>query len=111
MSLLTIIHHLLSINHPLPSIINILMCKGDIVYNDSNILELANLKSCLPSSYTIASLEIGLYDIARVPMNLYPSIPLLKFQFGPTAKPPFIKLSDYGILGLNSDIFYLCDKA
>ena len=96
-------------DHPLPSIINILMCKEDIVYNNSSILELANLKSCLPSSYTIASLEIGLYDIARVPMNLYPPIPLLKFQFGPTAKPPFIKLSDYGILGLSSDIFYLCD--
>ena len=63
------------INHPLPSVINILMY---IVC--SNILE-----SCLASSYTIASLEIGLYDIARVPMDLYSAIPLRKFQLGPAA--------------------------
>ena len=63
-------------NHPLPSVINILMNEGDIVY--SNILE-----SWPASSYTTASLEIGLYDIARVPMDLYPSILLRKFQFGP----------------------------
>ena len=52
------------------------------------------LESCLASSYTIASLEIGFYDIARGPMDLYPSIPLRKFQFGPAAKPPLVKLSD-----------------
>ena len=89
-------------DHPLPSV-NILMYEGDIVYS-SKLLELWPA-----SSYTIASLEIGLYDIARVPMDLYPSIPLRKFQFGPAAKPPLIKLSDHDILGLNRDIFYLSD--
>ena len=89
-----------NVNHPLPSIINILMYKSDIALS-SNILE-----SWPASSYTIASLEIGLYDIARVPMDLYPSIPLRKFQFGLAAKP---KLSDHGILGLDRHIFYLCD--
>ena len=57
----------------------------------------------------MASLEIGLYDIAEVPMDLYSSIPLRKFQFGPAAKPDLIKLSDHGILGLDRDIFYLSD--
>ena len=90
-------------DHPLPSVINILMYEGDIVYS-STILE-----SWPASSYTIASLEIGLYNIARIPMDLYPSIPLRKFQFGPAAKPPLIKLSDHGILGLDSGIFYLSD--
>ena len=78
------------------------MYEDDIVY--SNILE-----SCLASSYTIASLEIGLYDIARVPMD---AIPLRKFQLGPAAKPPpliIVKLSDHGILGLDKDIFYSSD--
>ena len=42
-------------------------------------------------------------------MNIHPSVPLRKFQFGPAAKPPLIKLSDHGILGLNYDIFYLSD--
>ena len=92
-------------DHPLPSVINILMYEGDTdVLIFSSILE-----SWQASSYTIASLEIGLYDIARVPMDLYPSIPLRKFQFGPAPKPPLIKLSDHGILGLNRDIFYLSD--
>ena len=90
-------------DHPLPSVINILMNEGDIAHS-SGILE-----SWPGSSYTIASLEIRLYDIARVPMDVYPSIPLRKFQFGPAAKPPLIKLSDHGILGLDEDIFYLSD--
>ena len=92
-------------DHPLPSVINILMYEDDIVY--SNLWEY-----CLASSYTIASLEIGLYDIARVPMDLYPSIPLRKFQFGPAAKSPpliIVRLSDHGILGLDKDIFYSSD--
>ena len=91
-------------DHPLPSVINILTYEGLDVLTFSTLLQ-----SWPTSSYTIASLEIGLYDIARVPMDLYPSILLRKFQFGPAAKPPLIKLSDHGILGLNSDIFYLSD--
>ena len=90
--------------HPLPSVINILMYEDYNIEHSSRILE-----SWPASSYRIASLEIGLYDIKRVPMDLYPSIPLRKFQFGPAAKPPLIKLSDHGILGLDKDIFYLSD--
>ena len=90
-------------DHP-PSVINILMNKGDIDIVYSRLLE-----SWPASSYTIASLEIGFYNITRVPMDLYPSISLRKFQFGPEAKPPLIKLSDQGILGLDEDIFYLSD--
>ena len=42
-------------------------------------------------------------------MDLYPSIPLRKFRFGPVATSPLIKLSDHGILGLDQDRFYLSD--
>ena len=94
-------------NHSLPSIINLLICDhGSLMRtgHDHGILEY-----CQVSSYTMGSLEIGFYDIARVPMNLHPSIPLRKYQFGPAAKPPLIKLSDHGILGLDQDIFYLSD--
>ena len=101
-TVLYVLQKLLNANDPLPSVINILMYEDYLVH--CTILESL---SCQASSYTIASLEIGLYDIARVPMDLYPSIPLRKFQFGPAAKPPLIKLSDHGLLGLNSDIFYL----
>ena len=98
-----ILENLLKNGHPLPSVINILIDKDD-VHRSSYILE-----SWPSSSYTIVSLEIGLYDIARVPMDLYPPIPLMKFRFGPAATPPLIKLSDHGILGLDKDIFYLSD--
>ena len=101
--ILCTLENLLKEGHPLPSVINLLMEKED-VYISSDILE-----SWPVSIYTIASLEIGLYDIARVPMNLYPSIPLRKFRFGPAATSPLIKLSDHGILGLDKDIFYLSD--
>ena len=97
---------LLENNNPLPSIINLLICDQGLPLWLSRY---ERLESCLASSYTIASLEIGFYDITRVPMDLYPSIPLRKFQFGPAAKPPFVKLSDHGILGLDKDVFYLSD--
>ena len=98
------LEHLIRNNHPLPSIINLLICDQEL----EDILCLG-LEYCLASSYTIASIEIGLYNIARVPMDLHPSVPLRKFQFGPAAKPPLIKLSDLGILGLDKDIFYLSE--
>ena len=87
-------------NCPLPSIINLLIC-NEALDNDYGLLEY-----CPASSYTIASIEIGLYEITRVPIDLYPSIPLMKFR---GAKHPFIKLSDHGILGLNKDTYYLSD--
>ena len=97
------LENLLKNGHPLPSVINLLIDK-DGVHRSSDLLE-----SWPASSYTIASLEIGLYDIVRVPMDLYPPIPLMKFRFGPAATPLLIKLSDHGILGLDKDIFYLSD--
>ena len=97
------LEELLKNGHPLPSVINLLIDVYAVGIN-SDILE-----SWPASIYTIAPLEIGLYDIARVPMDLYPPIPLMKFRFGPAATPPLIKLSDHGILGLDYDIFYLSD--
>ena len=102
--ILQVLEGLLKEGHPLPSVINLLIYEDDVVLASSSILE-----SWPSSIYTIAPLEIGLYDIARVPMNLYPSVPLRKFQFGPAATSPLIKLSDHGILGLDKDIFYLSD--
>ena len=57
----------------------------------------------------LPSFEVGLYEIRRVPINLYPSIPLMKFQFGPAARPPLIKLTDHGILGLKPDKFHFTE--
>ena len=60
-------------------------------------------------SSKLPSFEVGLYEIRRVPMNLYPSIPLLKFQFGPAATPPLIQLTDHGILDIQDDTFHFTD--
>ena len=51
-------------------------------------------------SSKLVSFEIGLYDNKRIPMNLYLPMPLRKFQFGPAATPPLIKLNDHGITDL-----------
>ena len=61
------------------------------------------------SSSKLLSFEIGLYDSAKVSMNLYPSVPLMKLQFGPETTLPFINLSNHGILGLVEDIVFVND--
>ena len=60
-------------------------------------------------SSKLPSFEISLYEIRRVPINLYSSIPLMKLQFGPAATPPLIKLTDHGILSLQGDTFHFTD--
>ena len=60
-------------------------------------------------NFKLPSFEVGLYEIKGVPMNLYPSIPLMKVKFGPAAIPPLIKLTDHGILGLQYDTFLFTD--
>ena len=53
-------------DHPLPSVINILMNESDI-----DILIFSRIVEFWPaSSYTLASLEIGFYNITRVSMDL-----------------------------------------
>ena len=88
--------------NPLPPVINILTEE----YNSKAAL-LFQLWSTASSK--LSSFEIGWYDIRKVPMNLYPSMPLRNFKFGPTATLPFVKLSDHGIMGLKHDTFYLSD--
>ena len=91
--------------NPLPSVIDILT--DDVTMVSVRLFE---FWSILKSS--LSSFEICLYEIRKVPMNLYRSMPLRKFQFGPAATPPFVKLSDHGISGLKCDPFYLndCDR-
>ena len=60
-------------------------------------------------SSKLPSFEVSLYEIKRVSINLYPSIPLMKLQFGPAATPPLIKLTDHGILGLQYDKFHFTE--
>ena len=57
------------------------------------------------SSFQLPSFEISLYSGKGMPMN--PAVPIRKFQFGPSAKPPFIQLSNHGIVGLKHDMFHL----
>ena len=61
------------------------------------------------SKYKSSSLEIGLCDYRKIPMNLYPLIPLKKLKFGPSVTSPFIQLSSYGIEGIQQDIFWLSE--
>ena len=87
----------------LPSVINVyvrlIYCEVD------NLL----LQFWSTWNFKLPSFEVGLYDITRVPMNLYPSIPLMKFQFGPAATPPLIKLTNHGTLGIQHDTFHFTD--
>ena len=86
--------------YPLPSVINIY---GTMFHTVFELFKFWSL-----SSSNLPSFKIGLYDnTKKLPINLYPPVPLRKFKFGPAATPPLIKLSNHGIVGLKFDIFYL----
>ena len=101
-SALLIIENLLEQGHGLPPILNL------FTHEDNIGISIRTLESLLASRSTLRSCEIGLY-VRGVPMNLYPSVPLRNFKFGPTATPPLVQLSDYGILGLgdSDNLFYV----
>jgi len=90
--------------NPLPSIINILTENDAIMKSDVCLTW-----SMSYSNINLQLFEVGFYDIKRVPMNLYPPMPLKKFYFGPGETLPLIQLSNYGIQGLKHDIFHLND--
>ena len=94
------IMELASQGHTLP-IINI--------FGDGIIFNLSSLWVELHSKYESSSFQISLYDYRQIPMNLYPLIPLKKFKFGLSVTPPFIQLSNYGIVGIRKDIFCLSE--
>ena len=50
-----------------------------------------------------------LYNILKVPLNLFPSLPHFQVNFGQTASLPFLKASWFGILGLDWDLLILTD--
>ena len=86
----------------LPSTINIITQVTDyMVYKQ--------FKFWWKSSFKMFSFKIGLYDSAKVPMNLHPSMPLIKLQFGAGSTFPFIKLSSYGILDLEEEVLLVTD--
>ena len=60
------------------------------------------------TSLNLPSFEITLYNNKRIPMNLYPAVPIRKFQFSPSATPLYIRLSNHNIMGLKYDVFHLC---
>ena len=102
-AVLRVLEELVNEGHTLPPVINLLI-NDEYVSASSQVLE-----SWSPHACTVASCEIFLYNIKRVPVDLYHSMPLRKFRFGPVAVHPFIKLSVHGILGLEHDVFYLID--
>ena len=87
----------------LPSVINILTEADDNEVIDKLFEFWSASGSKLPSC------EIALYDGHRMPINLFPPMPLRKFKFGPAATPPFVLLSSHGVVGLSHDTFYLSE--
>ena len=77
----------------LPSVINVYLPFNDYEAKNQLLQFWSTWSSKLPS------FVIALYKLRIVPINLYPSIPLIKVKFGPAATPPLIKLTNHGILG------------
>jgi len=80
----------------LPPIINI--------FTMSNYLKMIHLFNPLLKYYSaLPTSKISLYSSAKVPMNLHPHLPVLKFRLGQTARSPVAQASRYGILDLPID--------
>ena len=102
---LTVVEDWVSEGYPLLGVaINIYL--KDFHFEGYSIFQLLTFWSSV-SSFNLPSFEISMYNNKRIPMNLYPAVPLRKFQFGPSATPPFIRLSNHNIMGLENDIFHI----
>ena len=86
--------------NPLPSVVNIFANNG---------VTCQLLLFLLRSNLRIPPFEIGVYDNRRIPLNLYPLMPLRKFKFDSETAPAIILLSHHGIMGLEHDIFYFSE--
>lgn len=60
----------------------------------------------IPKDHTT---QFKLYNILKVPLNLFPSLPHFQVNFSQTASLPLVKASWFGILGLNWDLIVLTD--
>jgi len=87
----------------LPSVINVYLPFNDYEAKNQLLQFWSTWSSKLPS------FVVALYKLRIGPINLYPSIPLIKVKFGPAATPPLIKLTNHGILGLQRDTFHFTD--
>jgi len=50
-----------------------------------------------------------LYHDCQVPLNLFPVMPVIRFEYGQSAAFPFVRASSYGIFGLDKDVLLLTD--
>ena len=60
--------------------------------------------STIPVSHTA---YLKLYNNNRSPLNISPIFPTIHFEFSQKANLPFVKLSDFGVLGLERDFTLL----
>jgi len=60
-----------------------------------------------PSSPPGLSGCLKVYRRLRVPMNCFPALPEFQLQFGQSCTLPYVKASEYGLLGLARDLLLL----
>lgn len=87
-------------DNPLPSVVNI-FAKNDVTNQLLIFLLTSNLR--------MPPFEVNVYDNRRIPLNLYPLMPLRKFKFDSKAAAVIILLSHRGIVGLQHDMFYFSE--
>lgn len=67
--------------------------------------KMAELLVILSKYYTLfPPSKITVYSSTKLPINVHPQLPLLRFELGPAAVSPIVKPSNYGILGLFHDM-------
>ena len=75
------------------------------IYTKFEYFKISELFTMLSKYYTLfPPSEITVYSSTKIPINIHPKLPLLRFELGPTAVSSVVKASNYGILGLRHDM-------
>ena len=89
----------------LPRVLNVV--SSGRMYANSCIDEWLNLNSNSPDGYTS---YLKLYTHYKLPMDLFPALPVFQLEFGQSSSLPIVKASSYGLLGLEVDFLLLTSR-
>ena len=89
----------------LPRMLNI-VCKRQ-VHASGFVKDWLRLNSTSPDEYTSC---LRFYSNFKLPMDVFPALPIFQLEFGQSCSPPFVKTSSCGLLGIKEDYLSLTSR-
>ena len=89
----------------LPCVLNVVSSEG--MHASSCITRWLDLNSNSPDEFTSC---FRFYTHYKLPMDLFPALPMFQLEFGQSSSLPIVKASSYGLLGLEDDLLLLTSR-